>query len=86
MSPLRTGIALAITVALFYALCTVAWALAPEPFFELVDNLFHGLDLSGLARTRPFAWSGFVVVLVVLGAWALGAGAFFAWLSNRLAR
>jgi hypothetical protein len=86
MNPLRTGIALAITVALFYALCTVAWALAPETFLALMNNLFHGLDFSSLVQARPFTFSGFVVPLLVLSAWALGAGAFFAWLSNRLAR
>ncbi len=31
MAPLRTGFALAITVAIFYALCTVAWLVAPGP-------------------------------------------------------
>lgn len=30
---LSTGIALAVTVALFYALCTLIWVLAPGPFF-----------------------------------------------------
>lgn len=86
MDPPRTGFTLAITVALFYALCTLAWALAPGPFLGLLNNLFHGLDFSSLVQPRPFAWSGFVVPLLVLSVWALVAGAFFAWLSNRLAR
>ena len=86
MNPLRTGIALAITVALFYALCTVAWGLAPETFLALMNNLFHGLDFSPLVQARPFTFSGFVGPLLMLSVWALCAGAFFAWLSNRLAR
>ena len=86
MSPLRTGFTLAITVAVFYALCTVAWVVAPGPFLNLMNNLFHGLDFSSLVQSRPFAWQGFLIPLVVLSVWALVAGAFFAWLHNRLAR
>jgi hypothetical protein len=86
MNPLRTGIALSITVALLYALCTLAWAVAPGPFLALMNSLFHGLDFSGLVQPGPFAGWGFVVPLLVLSVWALGAGAFFAWVSNRLAR
>jgi hypothetical protein len=70
----------------FYTLCTLAWIVAPGTFLTLLDNLFHGLELSSLAQPRPFAWSGFALPLLVLSAWALGAGAFYAWLSNRLAR
>ena len=36
MTPLRTGIALAITVGLFYALCTLIWALGPGPFLSFM--------------------------------------------------
>ena len=86
MNPFRTGLTLSLTVALFYALCTLAWALAPGPFLGLMNNLFHGLDFSSLVQARPFALGGFVVVLLVLSAWAWLAGAFFAWLSNRLNR
>jgi len=86
LPPLRAGIALALTVGVFYALCALAWALAPDPFLGLINNLFHGMDFSLLVQQRPFAWGGFLVVLFVLGAWALLAGAFFAWVFNRLAR
>jgi hypothetical protein len=86
MNPLRTGIALSITAALMYALCALAWALAPGPFLGLMNSLFHGLDLSSLVHPAPFAWQGFALPLLVLSAWALVAGAFFAWVTNRLAR
>ena len=84
MAPARTGITLAITVGLFYALCTLVWALAPGPFLGFMNNLFHGLDFSAMAGAAPFAWPGFLSALVVLSLWAGVAGAFFAWLSNRL--
>jgi len=86
MNPLRAGIALSITVALMYALCTLAWALAPGPFLGLMNSLFHGLDFSSLVRPAPFAWQGFALPLLVLSARALVAGAVLAWLPHLLVR
>jgi len=86
MDHLRTGLALAITVGLFYALCTLAWVLAPGPFLGFMNSLFHGMDFSSMVRPRPFAWPGFVVALLVLSTWALLAGTFFAWVHARLTR
>lgn len=71
---------------MFYSLCTLAWTLAPGPFLGLMNNLFHGMDFSSLVRAGPVAWAGFFEVLIVLSAWALLAGWFFAWLSKRLGR
>ncbi len=86
-SPLRTGIALAVTVGVFYALCALVWALAPGPFLALMNSLFHGMDFSSMVvQPRPFAWLGFLAALFVLSTWALLAGMFFAWLLNRLGR
>ena len=86
MTPLRTGIALAITVGVFYALCALVWALAPGPFLGFMNNLFHGMDFSSMVQPRPFAWMGFLAALLVLSGWALLAGIFFGWLFNRLTR
>ena len=86
MAPLRTGIALAVTVGLFYALCALAWALAPGPFLNFMNSLFHGMDFSTMVRPQPFAWPAFVAALLVLSTWALLAGTFFGWLVNRLTR
>lgn len=86
MAPLRTGIALAITVGVFYALCARVWALAPGPFLGFMNNLFHGMDFSRTVLQRPFAWAGFLTALFALGTWAFLAGVFFSWLLNRLTR
>ena len=86
MTLLRTSFALAITVWLFYALCALVWALAPVLFLGFMSSLFHGLDFSIMVQPRPFAWTGFLMALLVLSSWAFFAGAFFAWLSNRLIR
>ena len=86
IAPLRVGIALAVTVGVFYALCALAWAVAPGPFLALMNNLFHGMDFSSMVQPRPFAWPGFLAALLVLSTWALLAGVFFAWLLKRLGR
>ena len=79
MTPLRTGLTLAITVGFFYALCTLVWVLAPGPFLGFMDNLLHGMDFSSLVQPRPFDLLGFVTALLVLSAWALLTGLFFGW-------
>ena len=86
MTAIRIGVALAITVGVFYALCTLVWVLAPGPFLTFMNNLFHGMDFSALARPGPFSLSGFVSALLVMTSWAFAAGTFFGWLSRRLAR
>ena len=86
MDSSRTGIAFAITVGVFYALCTLVWLLAPGPFLIFINDLFHGMDFSSLVQPEPFAWSGFVSALLILGGWALAAGTFFAWFSRCFAR
>ncbi len=86
MTPFRTGLALAITVGGFYALCALAWALAPGPFLSLMNNLFHGMDFSSMVKPQPFAFPGFLAALLVLSVWAMLAGMLFTWLLNRLTR
>lgn len=86
MNILRSGISLSITVAVFYALCTVVWIMAPDAFLGFMNNLFHGMDFSGLVQASPFSWPGFFQAAIVMSLWAFLAGSFFAWLNNRLER
>ncbi|MGA0609616.1 DUF5676 family membrane protein [Caldimonas sp. KR1-144] len=81
---LRTGIAFAATVALFYALCTLVWLAAPVAFMRFMNNLFHGLDFTPLVAQAAFSWSGFLAAAVVLSTWAFLAGCFFGWLRQRI--
>lgn len=83
-TPIRTGLALAITVGVFYALCALVWALAPARFLGFMNSLFHGMDFSAMVKAQPFAWSGFGVALLVLCVWAMLAGTFFKWLLDRV--
>lgn len=82
--PLRTGVALAATVSLFYALCTLVWVVAPGPFLGFMSSLFHGMDFAPLFKTAAFSWAGFVEALLVMVFWAFFAGTFFSWLHQRL--
>ena len=86
MTAFRTGLALAITVGVFYALCALVWVVAPGPFLSFMNSLFHGMDFSSMVQPRPFAWRGFLSALLVLCLWALFAGTFFAALLKRLTR
>ncbi len=86
MAPLRTGTALAVTVAVFYGLCALVWVAAPGPSLSFMNSLFHGMDFTSMVRPGPFEWGGFVFALLLLSAWAWLAGAFFAWIHNQLTR
>jgi len=83
-SPLRTGIALAVTVAVFYALCTLAWLAAPGPFLGFMNDLFHSMDFTLLLRPAPFSWGGFFEALAVMSVWSFLAGMFFSQPPRRL--
>ena len=85
MTALRAGLALAITVAVFYSACALIWAFAPQASLTWMNGLFHGLDFSGMVRPRAFAWSGFLYALGVLAVWGFALGAFYHWLDTRLA-
>ena len=76
--------ALAGTVAAFYALCTVPWLVAPGPFLGFMNSLFHGMDFSPLLRKASFSAAGFIEALVVMSVWAFLAGTFYGWLRQRL--
>ncbi len=84
MKPLRTGLALAVTVALFYSLCTLVEVALPNQFMNFMNALFHGLDFSKLASSEPYRWTSFLYALVVMAIWAFAAGAFFAIIHNAL--
>ena len=81
---LRTGLAFATTVVLFYVLCTVVWLAAPGPFMSFMNSLFHGIDFTPLLKAAGFSWLGFFSAVVVMFIWTFLAGTFFGWLRQRL--
>jgi hypothetical protein len=84
MKPLRTGLALSVTVALFYSLCTLVEVAMPSQFMNFMNALFHGLDFSKLASSEPYRWTSFLYALLVMAIWAFAAGTCFAVIHDML--
>ena len=84
MKPLHTGLALSVTVALFYSLCTLVEVILPNQFMGFMNALFHGLDFGKLAIFETYNWASFIYALVVMSLWAFAFGAFFAFIHNML--
>ena len=84
-SAMRTGAALAITVAVAYALCSLIFWIWPETAASFMNGLFHGLDFRRL-QSGPtlFNFGAFLSALVVMAAWAFAVGTLFSWICHRL--
>ena len=82
--PFRLGGALAITVAVGYALCTIAFWLFPDAAANFMNALFHGLDFRALKVSGAFTFGSFAYGLGVLVAWAFLLGTLFGWVAHRL--
>lgn len=85
INPIRTGTALAVTIAIGYALCTLVFRLWPDAAANFMNGLFHGLDFRKL-QSGPslFSFGSFLYSLLVMAAWAFGLGTVFGWVSGRL--
>lgn len=84
MNPINPGIALSVTVMVFYSLCTLAEVLWPAQFMEFMNALLHGLDFRKLSESVPFSWASFGGAFLIMGAWAFAAGTFFGWIHSLL--
>ena len=85
MKPLQTGIALSLTVIVFYSLCTLAAVIWPDSFMGFMNSLAHGLDFRKLGAAEPYTWTSFFCAIAILALWGFGIGACFAWLYNAVA-
>ncbi len=81
-SPVRTGIALSLTVLVSYTVCTALYALWPRQGIDFLNALFHGLDFAKLESPLPFTFSMYLVSLAALVVWGFAVGTLFAWLRN----
>jgi hypothetical protein len=86
MKPLHTGIALSMTVALFYSLCALVEVLWPAQFMGFMNALFHGMDFRALQTAAAHPWRDYFYALAVMALWAFAIGTFFASLHNALTR
>lgn len=84
LDPWRFGAALALTVVIGYAVCTVVWVAFTDPAIGFLNALFHGLDFRRLATGGGFALTAALYAAVVLAVWAFLIGALFALVRNRL--
>ena len=83
--PLKFGAALAVTVGVGYAACSLLFALFPDAAANFMNALFHGLDFRKLQTAQPlFTFGGFAYALAILVAWAFALGAFFDWMNSRM--
>ncbi len=79
--PVKTGAALAATVAIGYSLCTFVFWLWPEAAANFMNSLFHGLDFRKLQSGRSlFSFGSFLYAELVLAGWAFALGTLFGWL------
>ena len=78
---LRNATALAATVAVAYASCTLFFWLWPDAAMKLTNALFHGLDFRKLqSGSTAFDFGGSLYALIVIVIWAFVLGALFGWL------
>lgn len=83
----RTGMAFSATVGAAYAACTLVFWAWPEAAASFMNALFHGLDFRKLqSGATLFSFGSFLYALIVMLAWAFGAGVMFAWIQERLVR
>ena len=81
-SPWRIGTTLALTLAISYTLCALAYALMPDRGIDFLNALFHGLDFRKLGTPLPFTFLMFVYPLLAFVVWGFAIGALYAWLHN----
>ncbi len=87
MNPWLTGIALAITLPIGYAVCTVIFVTFPDASVAFLNALFHGLDFRKLQpASGGFSLAGFGTVIVTGALAGLFIGALFGGIRNWLSR
>lgn len=80
----KTGISLALTMAISYSICALLYALWPVQGIAFLNALFHGLDFGRLQAPQDYGVATFVGPLLVLSVWGAMVGTLFAWLSAKL--
>ena len=79
----KIALSLAIVSAILYIICALFIAVAPGFTINLFSNLFHGVDISQIAKSS-FSIGSTLIGLIEVIAYALIAGALFAWIYNKL--
>lgn len=83
-APWKSGLALALSMAISYTACALLYALWPAQGIAFLNALFHGLDFSRLQTPQPYSATDFLGPLLVLSGWGALVGTLFAWLYGKL--
>ncbi len=87
MNPWLTGTALAMTLAIGYAVCTVIFVTFPDASVAFLNALFHGLDFRRLQPAGGgFSLGGFGAVVVIWALVGFFIGSLFGGIRNLLSR
>jgi hypothetical protein len=75
----RAGIALGVTFAAFYSLCSLLFVVWPQGFMAAAGMLFHGFELSPTPHMMSFG--GFVsgVLCIAIAGYIIGAVYSLLW-------
>ena len=83
--PFALGLAFALTIAIMYTVCTVAWVIWQEPALDFLNALFHGLDFRRLQLPGTRISLGtFVYPILVMSAWGFATGTLLGAICNRV--
>ena len=83
--PFALGLAFALTIAVMYTICTLAWVIWQEPALDLLNALFHGLDFRKLqVAGARFSVGTCVYPLVVMSTWGFITGTLLGAICNRV--
>ena len=87
MIPWKTGLALAVTVAIAYAACALTFLAFPGLATAFLESLFHGVQFARLQQEgQPFRFEELGLVTMALFAYAFLLGWLFAVVRNAMAR
>lgn len=86
LNPWAVATALAVTAAIVYVACALAFALWPEGTLAFFNAWLHGVDLTMLRPVaRIFSWGSFAYGLVSLAASMFLTGIVFVFCYNHCA-
>ncbi len=75
---LKSGFALAATVGVGYAACTLVFWAWPDLAMNFMNSLFHGLDFRRIqAGPKLFEFGAFFYALAGIVVWAFGLGVLY---------
>jgi len=87
LTPLRSGIAFAMTVAVLYLACLILMMLAPGVVLAIFSTWVHGLNLEPLTTNPPSIDLGRALLgLLLISAYSFIAGAVYGFVRRWLTR